>query len=300
MENENSKEEIDECILDSFRYNEGRRFHNTIDAKYFFPNDIEESDRLQEEHYLFQHAWKGNFSSPVQSTLNQPGATVLDVGCGPGSWVIDMAHTFSSAIFIGLDISPMFPSDQEKPNNASFLQSNLLDGLPFPDDTFNFIHQSGIATALEESQWKDEVISELIRVTKPGGWIEFMEIDGSDGIELLSPNYCNLFNSAYNFFIKQNININICPVIKSILKDNKQIKNIKHEVCAIRIGQWGGRLGELMTVNIMSVYLAFKPSLSQFMGVTHEEFDKILRLARLEINSNKFFWKLSRICAQKK
>ncbi|RHZ78345.1 hypothetical protein Glove_166g23 [Diversispora epigaea] len=300
FENGNSKEGFDEYILDSFRYIEGRRFHNVLDAKYFFPNDTGESDRLQEEHYLFQHVWKGNFSSPVQSTLNQPGATVLDVGCGPGTWVIDMASTFSSAIFIGLDISPMFPSDQKKPHNASFLQSNLLDGLPFPDNIFDFTHQSLIATALEESQWKDEAILELIRVTKPGGWIEFMEIESCKSDEIQSPNYYKIMNSFINFFVEQNINLKICPVIESVLKNNKQIKNVKHEMCAIPLGQWGGRLGEMAAGNFMSIYLTFKPSLSQFMGITHEEFDKMLRLSRLEMDSNKYFWNISRIYAQKK
>ncbi|CAG8547262.1 11671_t:CDS:2 [Diversispora eburnea] len=268
-----SKEGFDEFILDSFRYIGGRRFHNVFDAKYFFPNDIGEIDRLQGEHYLLQHIWKGDFSSPVQKTLRKPGATVLDVGCGPGSWVIDMARAFPSAIFIGLDISPIFPSEQKKLPNASFLQSNLLNGLPFPEGTFDFIHQRFLNTALEESQWKDEVILELIRKTKPG-------VEGCKSGEPFSQNYHKLFTSFSEFLAKRNINLKICPIIENILRNNMQLQNVKHERRSVPIGKWGGRL-------------AIKPSLSRFMGITHEEFDKTLQLCCSDLDSSKYSWNIS-------
>jgi ubiquinone/menaquinone biosynthesis C-methylase UbiE len=86
-----------------------------------------------------------------------------------------MAYEYPSAIFIGVDISPIFPSDQKKPENATFLQ-NMLDGLPFEDNTFDFVYQRSLASAISEDQWKNDVIYELYRVTKPGGWIELMYV----------------------------------------------------------------------------------------------------------------------------
>ncbi|CAG8683662.1 16597_t:CDS:2, partial [Funneliformis mosseae] len=63
-----------------FRYFNGRRFHNNENSIYFLPNDNEEVDRLQLQHFLFRYIWKSNFSAPINDLLDQGSANVLDVG----------------------------------------------------------------------------------------------------------------------------------------------------------------------------------------------------------------------------
>jgi len=77
------EDNFDEFILDTFRYIGGRRYHNVINSKYFLPNDLAEIDRLEKQHFLFRHIWKGNFSAPIHEKLLQTEhhACVLDVGC---------------------------------------------------------------------------------------------------------------------------------------------------------------------------------------------------------------------------
>jgi hypothetical protein len=48
-------------------------------SSYVFPFDNDEVDRLTVQHYVFQHIWENNFSSPVDNLLRN-GANVLDVG----------------------------------------------------------------------------------------------------------------------------------------------------------------------------------------------------------------------------
>ncbi|CAG8476157.1 6107_t:CDS:2 [Acaulospora morrowiae] len=238
--------DANENILDTFRYIGGRRFHNVMDSKYFLPNDIGEVDRLEGQHYLYRHIWQGNFSAPVHQTLRKNGACVLDVGCGPGTWVVEMAYDFPSAIFVGLDISPIFPSDQKKPPNATFLQLNILDGLPFPDDTFDFIYQRFLASAIEESQWKYEVISELVRVTKPGGWIEIMEVGTVVTDNIQTPIFHQVNCALLNFLASRDINGLISSKLGNIMAEIHQLANIQCEVRETPVGQWGGRLGEMV------------------------------------------------------
>ncbi|CAG8783062.1 33864_t:CDS:2, partial [Racocetra persica] len=144
-----------------FRSIHGRRFHNDVNSKYILPNDDEEVDRLQLQHFLYRTIWNGNYSAPVTELLERGNCNVLD------------STTYSKSRFIGIDISPMFPTGI-KPPNLTFHTANVLKGLPFPDDHFDFVYMRFLIIAFTEDEWTT-VISELIRVVKPGGWIELME-----------------------------------------------------------------------------------------------------------------------------
>jgi hypothetical protein len=63
-----------------FRMDEGRRFHNIENAKYFLPNDDEEVDRLHIQHYTFRYIWQSNYSAPVDDLLKTEDTKVLDLG----------------------------------------------------------------------------------------------------------------------------------------------------------------------------------------------------------------------------
>ncbi|CAG8446904.1 5763_t:CDS:2, partial [Acaulospora colombiana] len=161
-----------------------------------------------------------------------------------------MAYDFPSAIFVGLDISPIFPPEQKKPPNATFLQLNILDGLPFPDDTFDFIYQRSLASAMEESQWKSEVISELVRAIKPGGWVEIMEVGTIVTDDVQTPIYhqvnCACEHSCFiSFLSSRDINGSISSKLESIMAGVHRLTNIQSEVRETPVGQWGGRLGEM-------------------------------------------------------
>ncbi|CAG8803420.1 1407_t:CDS:2, partial [Gigaspora margarita] len=74
------------------------------------------------------------------------------------------------------DISPIYPSEI-KPCNLTFRTANILEGLPFPDNHFDFVYMRFLLTAFTEDDWQNKVIQELCRVLKPGGYIEIMEGD---------------------------------------------------------------------------------------------------------------------------
>ncbi|RIB29681.1 S-adenosyl-L-methionine-dependent methyltransferase, partial [Gigaspora rosea] len=121
-----------------FRYIDGRRYHNTENAVYYLPNDENETDRLHFQHFLIRYIWQNNFSAPVEHILSKPGAKVLDIGCGLGSWSFDIATTYPLAKVIGLDISPHQPT-QIIPKNFEFIKANTQERLPFDDNTFDFV-----------------------------------------------------------------------------------------------------------------------------------------------------------------
>lgn len=61
--------------------------------------------------------------------------------------------------------------------NLDFYQMNVLDAkLPFQDNQFDFVKQQLVTASFTVADWK-RVIEELVRVTKPGGFIQLVEID---------------------------------------------------------------------------------------------------------------------------
>ena len=90
-----------------------------------------------------------------------------------------MANEFPDAIVTGIDMSSVFPTTII-PGNCQFIQHNIIQGLPFPDNYFDFVYQRLLIAGLTPANWV-AVVVELERVTKPGGWIELVECDGYGG-----------------------------------------------------------------------------------------------------------------------
>lgn len=81
------------------------------------------------------------------------GITVLDSGCGPGSWTLELAHEFPLSRFHGVDISNVFVPDSKKPSNVEFTIGNIAKKLPYPDNTFDYIHQRLLMAGLTSEDW---------------------------------------------------------------------------------------------------------------------------------------------------
>src|SRR6266511_4978513 len=126
---------------------------------------------MEIQEIIYQYLWKGMFSAPIQDQLTCNSIRVLDIGCGTGSWLMNMAESYPKSTFGGVDITN-FQRSANLPNLA-FIQSNIFDGLPFPDNTFDYVRQSNMMCSIRDHQWQF-VVDEITRVTKPGGWVEFM------------------------------------------------------------------------------------------------------------------------------
>jgi len=107
------------------------------------------------------------------------GQKILDVACGIGFDVIEMAKRYPSAKFVGVDISEGFleiaKSRAGNLANVKFLQGNS-DGvpLPLPENEFDGVR---IDRSLQHMKDPHSAIKEMVRVTRPGGHIVAAEPD---------------------------------------------------------------------------------------------------------------------------
>jgi ubiquinone/menaquinone biosynthesis C-methylase UbiE len=151
-------------IIDDRRYYE--------DAPYPLPKDAQEINRLDLQHYCLRCAMHGNYKAQLDPEHIH---RILDVGCGTGRWCIEMAQTFPQAQVVGVDLERAENVGVEMPSNYQFTVANVLQGLPFADHTFDYTHQRLLMMAIPRQQWIPEM-RELLRVTRPGGSIELMEL----------------------------------------------------------------------------------------------------------------------------
>ncbi|KAJ1564364.1 hypothetical protein HK096_008348, partial [Nowakowskiella sp. JEL0078] len=151
-----------------------RGYHAVIESPYTLPADLREKDRLNLQHLLHLHCFGRLFHPPLEGLLSD-GAKVLDVGCGPGAWMFDVANLYPNSEFVGVDIAiSLFENFHPLPN-MKFTFGNVLEKLPFPDNTFDFVYQRLLGLAIPYDNW-DNVIRELVRVAKPNGFIEIVEL----------------------------------------------------------------------------------------------------------------------------
>lgn len=139
-----------------------------VDAPYLLPKDALEDQRLNFQHHVLYRTMSNHYLAPIAATT----ATILDVGTGTGIWPGEMAALFPQAHILGIDVT-LHSLPRPLPANCLFCQANILHGLPFPDQQFDFTHQRLLVAAIPTVRWAD-VVRELVRVTHFGGWIELV------------------------------------------------------------------------------------------------------------------------------
>ncbi|PSR99123.1 S-adenosyl-L-methionine-dependent methyltransferase [Coniella lustricola] len=144
----------------------GRMFNAYRQGKYLMPNDGEEQNRLDLQHYVWQ--------TMVHNRLNfapiRDDSRVLDIGTGTGIWAIEFAKRYPKSTVVGTDISLIQPT-YSLPMNCSFEREDAEDEWMF-DAPFDYIRWRLMASCFRS--YKD-MIYKVYAHLAPGGWAEFHE-----------------------------------------------------------------------------------------------------------------------------
>lgn len=108
--------------------------------------------------------------------------SILDVACGPGEWVQEVAALYPRIKVVGTDISTLMiryagqRARLQKLTNASFQVMDARTPLAFENGAFDLVNARFIAAFLPRHEWP-QVIKEFARVTRTGGTIVLTETD---------------------------------------------------------------------------------------------------------------------------
>ncbi|KIX95772.1 uncharacterized protein Z520_08480 [Fonsecaea multimorphosa CBS 102226] len=146
----------------------GRRYHAYKDGSYHRPNDEAELDRLDIAHALFAIINKDRLHlAPLEPDLGR----VLDLGAGTGTWAIEFADVYPSAVVVGVDISPTMP--KIVPPNVQFEIDDVQDPWTYSKQA-DYIHCRYMVGSI--SDWP-RLMRQCYDNLNPGGWVEFQDFD---------------------------------------------------------------------------------------------------------------------------
>lgn len=250
-----------------------RRYRD--DVPYVLPKDLGEEERLDLQHRVLKYALKGNYVAPVGKGVT----SVLDVGSGTGIWGRELALRFLSASVFGVDLEPPHAdsssaSIRSLPPNYHFMQGNILQGLPFPDGTFDFTHQRLLVGGIPTHNWQ-RVVQELVRVTRPGGWIELLEsfsvfVNAGPATERLSKWWRDL-GLLRGIDLAQAVERGLGTLLMQ-----SGLKQVTQSPIDIPTGAWNTQVGVLLEKNFLASFEALRPIACKLLPIEPGEFKAVI------------------------
>ncbi|KAI5954433.1 hypothetical protein KGF54_002208 [Candida jiufengensis] len=128
------------------------------------------------------HTWRTvENSGKFVTSVIKPNFKMLDAGCGPGTITIDFAKNYlnEGGSIVGIEPTQQLIDScnelkrKENVKNAEFQLGSIYD-IPFKDNTFDLIYSHQVLIHLEEPL---KALKELLRVTKPNGFICIKDAD---------------------------------------------------------------------------------------------------------------------------
>jgi ubiquinone/menaquinone biosynthesis C-methylase UbiE len=167
-----------------------------------------ELTRLMIQDQMFTSAMGGVLSEQADPTLFH---RVLDVGCGPGGWIMEVAQAYPEMSLVGIDISQRMieharvqAKARDIHNRVEFHVMDALRPLDFPSACFDLVNLRGGVSFLRTWDWP-KFLFELLRVTRPGGVIrvsdaEILHQSTSPALrQLFAMAQCAFFRSGHFF-----------------------------------------------------------------------------------------------------
>jgi SAM-dependent methyltransferase len=223
-------------------------------------------------------------------------AKILDLACGSGGWVLDVAYEWPKAEVGGVDSSKTMieyanaRARSQGITNASFGLMDITEPLDFANASFDLVHGRFLTGVLKRDAWAP-FIAECSRVLRPGGVLQLVE--GDDAGRSLSPALEHLNSLAINVlrmagygFSPDGRTFGMAPGLLRLLKQagyhDLHLSTSTLNLSAASEG-WADYYH-----NQIILLLEIKSILIQRGLITENEFDAYLQQATIDLSSDDF------------
>ncbi len=232
---------------------------------------------------------------------------ILDVACGPGSWVLDTAKTYSEMNVVGIDINPMMTEsarvqaqEQGLTDRIEFQVMDALKKLDFPDNTFDLVNLRFAVSFVRTWDWP-RLLLEMQRVVRPGGIIRLTEGEISNpstspAFTTLSDLFVRALYQAGHLFTSESggLTSHLAELLTKSWCEHVQVKAYP------LIFRAGTPEGENFIEDTKLIYQTIRPFLQKSVGLP-ENYDALYRQVGEEMEQANFYatWPLVTVWGSK-
>lgn len=257
-----------------------------------------EISRLDMQHFMFR--WE--LGDDMLAPLTNPGA-ILDVACGTGRWAREMARRFPRASVIGFDINAEqierslaeeVARGNPLPKNCTLVAGDALQRFAFAEGTFDLVMARATSAFMPTSRYPD-LIAEMARVARPGGWIELRDFglaqSGSQALTEMTGVFQKLMAARGQYpgsgpYLAE-------PLARAGLRD------IRVKTVTVRSGVQPSRGGRLMLADYLALLERLGPIMERAGLASQARWQQLLGAARQETTSQTTEVALTAVCGQR-
>lgn len=269
----------------------------------FIADKEAEVARLIEQERIIASVFGGLLPEHAdQAAFVDPFQRVLDFACGSGGWAIHMAQTYPHLQIIGTDLDANMIdyatslAQAGRLENASFAVMDTLIPLDFPDHCFDLVNANVFSSSVASNLWCP-ILTELYRVTRPGGFIRLMETED------LGLTTSPAFERMTALFLRSLQLVGFSPGLSRRLPSLLQHVGFQQMKERAFVLNWsaGSPVHQAMTNNLLLFYKQAQPLLIGTDDVLEEDFEQLHRAMQIELYDPDFsaFWNFSVFSAQK-
>lgn len=220
---------------------------------------------------------------------------VLDIACGPGGWLLDVASHFSHIQGVGIDISQLMIAyatnlaHTQKLPNVRFLVMDATGPLTFPDEAFDLVNGRILTGFLSRAGW-GAILQECQRITRPGGILRLTEPEfgftNSAALDALTGLTAEALRRSGHSFSPNGRTFGTTPLLRWLLQQ-AGYGSIEQRASVVDYSA-GTALYESNVQNLLVVYQLLQPFLVQTQVASLSEVQALYQQMEQEVQHADF------------